>query len=506
MSNVQNILSQFAGLSPAEQQKITKTIGNFNSTMTDFGAAIASAASSAGTLSDRFDVLKDGIQSAIGFSDQQMESLGAGASMMAAYAIQAEEAMISLGGLNKEQVELVKRQKSAAESFNATTGFAGQYNEMIMNAAFANRDLGLSGGEISGVFSNLTTIFTDFTKDGVSPSEGALVEAAMALEAVGISSATSGESFQILRKGFGQTDAEIVRTTLGLENFAEELGVSSDAIFTTFNQQMPVLAMFGNRAEQVFRQSAAAAKATGIEFSKQMSLFDLTDTFESSAKATGKLNALLGGPFLNTVELTMAETPVERMQLLSQAFQDAGVSVESLGRRQIQAFVAATPGIENATDLIKLQKGGFEDLIDTTDAVAKSRSELADEAATRRSFEDNQKIALEVAKGIDGIAQRFDTINRKGFTPLIESAETARDKVGSALEPLLDTLSDKLSALGGELGLEGGNLERISQAAIAAREGTLAQSTGRQGQNVIRLQVFLDGKEMRNAIVAPLDQ
>ena len=209
---------------------------------------------------------------------------------------------------------------------------------------------------------------------------------------------------------------------------------------------------------------------------------------------------------MNTVELTMAETPVERMQLLSQAFQDAGVNVESLGRRQIQAFVAATPGIENATDLIKLQKGGFEDLIDTTDAVAKSRSELADEAATRRSIEDNQRIALEVAKGIDGIAQRFDTINRKGFTPLIESAETARDKVGSALEPILDMLDDKLSALGGALGLEGGNLERVSQAAIAAREGTLAQSTGRQGQNVIRLQVFLDGKEMRNAIVAPLDQ
>ena len=331
MSNVQNILSQFAGLSPAEQQEISKTLGNFGSTMTDFGAAIASAASSAGDLSDKFDVLKDGIQSAIGFSDQQMESLGLGAEMMAAYAIQTNDAMMSLGKLNKEQVELVKRQRSAAESFNAATGFAGEYNEMIMNATFANRDLGLSGGEISSVFSNLTTIFTDFTKDGVSPSEGALVEAAMALEAVGISSATSGESFQILRKGFGQTDAEIVRTTLGLENFAEELGVSSDAIFTTFNQQMPVLAMFGNRAEQVFRQSAAAAKATGIEFSKQMSLFDLTDTFEGSAKATGELNALLGGPFLNTVELTMAETPVERMQLLSQAFQDAGVNVESLG-------------------------------------------------------------------------------------------------------------------------------------------------------------------------------
>ncbi len=506
MSNVQNLLSQYTGLNSAEQQDFLNTLANFGSTVMDFGDAIATAASHTGDLAAKFDVLKNGIQRTIGFSDQQMESFGLGAEMLAFYALQSEAAMKALGKLNKEQVELVKRQKSAAESFNATTGFAGQYNEMIMNAAFANRDLGLSGGQISGVFSNLTTIFTDFTKDGVSPSEGALVEAAMALEAVGISSAISGESFQILRKGFGQTDAEIVRTTLGLENFAEELGVSSDEIFTTFNQQMPVLAMFGNRAEQVFRQSAAAAKATGIEFQKQMSLFDMTDTFTGSAEAAGQLNALLGGPFLNSVELTMAETPVERMQMLSQAFQDAGVSVESLSRRQIQAFVAATPGIDNATDLIKLQKGGFDDLIDATDAAAKSRAEFADEAATRRSFEENRKIALEVAKGIDGIAQRFDTINRKGFTPLIQSAETARDKVGSALEPLLDTLSGKLSALGGALGLEGGNLERVSQEAIAAREGTLAQSTGRQGQNVIRLKVFLDGTEMKKAIVAPLAQ
>jgi hypothetical protein len=71
----------------------------------------------------------------------------------------------------------------------------------------------------------------------------------------------------------------------------------------------------------------------------------------SRLKLLDQLNALLGGPFLNAVELTMAETPVERMQMLSQAFNDAGISVEDLSRRQIQAFVAATPGIENATEL-----------------------------------------------------------------------------------------------------------------------------------------------------------
>ena len=56
-----------------------------------------------------------------------------------------------------------------------------------------------------------------------------------------------------------------------------------------------------------------------------MGIFNLTDTFEQSAGAVGQLNALLGGPFLNAVELTMAETPVERMQMLSQAFDDAGI-------------------------------------------------------------------------------------------------------------------------------------------------------------------------------------
>jgi hypothetical protein len=408
---------------------------------------------------------------------------------------------MSVGGLNEQQANLVLRQREAAESFNRTTGFAGQYNSMIMDAVFSNRDLGLTGEENAAIFAELTTTFTDFNINGVSPTERGLAEAAAVLQAVGIDASVSAKSFQILRKGFGQTDAEIANTTLGLENFAEELGVSSEAIFSTFNEQMPTLAMFGAEAERVFRQSAAAAKATGIEFEKQMGIFNLTDTFEQSAGAVGQLNALLGGPFLNAVELTMAETPVERMQMLSQAFNDAGISVEDMSRRQIQAFVAATPGIENATDLIKLQKGGFDDLLESTDAVAKSRAELADEAATRRSVEQNKEIALEVLKGVDGIAQRFDVINQTGFTPLIQQAETLRGVIKDTLGPSVEVVQRQLEKLATDVGLTQANLNSGREAAIAMRNQELSGvSEGTGGDRTIRLQLMLDGYILKEEV------
>jgi hypothetical protein len=51
---------------------------------------------------------------------------------------------------------------------------------MIMDAVFANRDLGLSAEENAAIFAELTSTFTDFTINGVSSTELGLAEAAMA--------------------------------------------------------------------------------------------------------------------------------------------------------------------------------------------------------------------------------------------------------------------------------------------------------------------------------------
>ena len=505
MAKPQDIIADLVAsgkLSPRDAADILKSLSDVTAGYHKLADGFKRAREEATTLGERVNVLKDSVQNALGVTEEQADTFGVGAVAMAGYAIQTSELIMSLGGLNKQLFDVEKRQRESAEGFNKLTGFSGQYNTMIMDSVFANRDLGLSAEENSAIFANLTSTFTDFSINGLSPTELGLAEAAMALQAVGIDAETSTKSFQILRKGFGQTDTEIVRTTLGLENFAEELGVTSSEIFSTFNEQMPVLAMFGNEAERVFRESAAAAKATGIEFSKQMEMFDLTDTFEGSAQAVGSLNALLGGPFLNAVELTMAETPVERMQMLSDAFNDAGISVDDLSRRQIQAFVAATPGIENATELIKLQKGGFDELLDATDATAKSRAELSQEASRQRSIEENERIVFEVLKGVDGIAQGFDQINAVGFTAAINSAENFRDVVGEKLAPAVGVLKNQIRQMTEDLGVTVEQLNTAREVSTAERNERLGQvTTGTGGQQTIRVQLMLDGEEILDKLL-----
>ena len=328
------------------------------------------------------------------------------------------------------------------------------------------------------------------------------MDAAALLQAVGIDSQTTAKSFQMLRKGFNQTDTEIVRTTLGLENFAEELGVASEEIFSTFNEQIPTLAMFGSEAERVFRQTAAAAKSSGLEFTTMMSMFDLTDTFEGSANAAQSLNALLGGPFLNTVELTMAETPVERMQMLSDAFKDAGVSVDSLSRRQVQAFVEAVPGIENAIDLNKLLTGSFDELIDATDATGKKRAELVSEAERQRPIEENQKIVMETLKGVDGIAQAFDDINRMAFVSAIDSAEKLRVVVADKLGPQLQKVQDGLAKVRANLGIDEEGAAITEAAALASmNERDEAVRVGTGGERTVTINLMLNEEKLQEVIL-----
>ena len=204
----QNLKEILAGLNiPLEEKEKIESLFNRGSAGIDtFAEAIRNAAKAGGTLSERINILKEGIADSLELTDQQAKSFGAGSAALAAYAVQSRGAMEAMNLLNDTQAQFIVKQRESAESFNRTTGFAGQFNTKIMDSVFANRDLGLSAEENAAIFANLTSTFTDFTINGLSPTELGLAEAAMLLQAVGIDASTSAKSFQILRKGFGQTD------------------------------------------------------------------------------------------------------------------------------------------------------------------------------------------------------------------------------------------------------------------------------------------------------------
>lgn len=339
-------------------------------------------------------------------------------------------------------VRLFQNQQQLAASFNKATGAAGKYDLVMQDAIARNLLFSSTGAETEAATRDLFNAFTDFTIGGVTPAEQALVDVAVALEAVAdVSTGRTAKSFQLLRTGLNLSDKELGKSVLGLEAFSEEIGVSADAIFTDFNNAMPTLAMFGSRAEQVFKQTAAAAKATGVEMSTFQSTFDLTDTFEGSANAVGQLNALLGGPFLNSIELTMAETPVERMQLLSQAFQDAGVSVDDMSRRQMQAFMGTGVFGQDATQFAAALRGEFDLLADAADVTGKDMAGLEGKLMTTLTPGEMIDKVTESTLALDGFAQKSYKVNQAAGVQMLESFRAVRSEIAEQLGPLMEKLA-----------------------------------------------------------------
>ena len=157
-------------LSPRDAADILKSLSDVTAGYHKLADGFKRAREEATTLGERVNVLKDSVQNALGVTEEQADTFGVGAVAMAGYAIQTSELIMSLGGLNKQLFDVEKRQRESAEGFNKLTGFSGQYNTMIMDSVFANRDLGLSAEENSAIFANLTSTFTDFSINGLSPT------------------------------------------------------------------------------------------------------------------------------------------------------------------------------------------------------------------------------------------------------------------------------------------------------------------------------------------------
>jgi len=277
-----------------------------------------------------------------------------------------------------------------------------------------------------------------------------------------------------------------------LENFAEELGVSTTKMISDFNATMPTFAMFGSNAERVFRETAAAAKSSGIEISKFTQLMDLTDTFEGSTESAQKLNALLGGPFVDSMALLNAETPTEKMRILQQSIRDAGVSAESFeGNRFLsKAFADAIPGIDNSAELLRLLNGDLDSLQETTGAAGKNIGELTDKLGTVITPAEALERAQMLAFAMDGVGQYISNMNDQLFPSMIDNIESVSTKTSETLKPAFDEIKGYATEMAEAVGLTVENLDKIRAEGVAG----ITERARAQGPETINIQLMLDGE------------
>ena len=129
-----------------------------------------------------------------------------------------------------------------------------------------------------------------------------------------------------------------------ITSFARAIGVGANEALDNLNKRMDILATYGlSRGIQIFKELQLNAKATGVALNDLINVGKRFDTFDSAMEAAGKLNFILEGPFVNSMEMLNA-TEEERIEILRNAMDSSGKTFEDLSRRGREAL-ANTLGV-----------------------------------------------------------------------------------------------------------------------------------------------------------------
>lgn len=219
----------------------------------------------------------------------------------------------------------------------------GASKAMADNIGQAYDQLRIFGVTIAKAAAGTTTMYetmTDFSMASKDQQHN-IVKTGLLLAEVGVDMGTYAGSIQHATKTMGMSAEEGAQMMMDLRVRAMELQMPIDEVVGSITSAGEETALLGRDAPGVFMELARVAKITGLEMNKLVEIAGKFDTFEGAADAAGSLNAMLGGNFVNSMDLMMAEDPVERFMMLRDALDSAGLSFESMGRFQKLAMADA---------------------------------------------------------------------------------------------------------------------------------------------------------------------
>ncbi|MHA2054716.1 MAG: hypothetical protein ACW99F_14085 [Candidatus Hodarchaeales archaeon] len=375
--------------------------------------AIDAVAKSAEILTDTMDVLRgtaealaEPFDKAAKASESFMQSLGASGGFV---------------GFKDLALQLDNLQVSLQQA----TGQGDKFLKMSMGVSGELGNLSITTNEASQAAQSLFSSFRSFTL--LAPqSQRALVKQASAMTRLGISTQTTAQNQEILIKAMGMTSQQAIATNEDLAAFALDIGEAPAKIANDFAAVGPKLAKYGKSGTKVFKQLAAQSKATGVEMGKLLAMTEKFDTFEGAAQSAGQLNAMLGGPLLNSVQLLTA-TESERVDLIRNAVNATGRSFESMNRFEKQA-IAQAAGIGDVADAVRLfgtEQAALDDLEDKVDPSIKAQQDLT------KAMNKGVSIANMFTAAFEKLSEIVSTELKPVFRDIAEFM-TGKEGLGSA--------------------------------------------------------------------------
>jgi len=237
-----------------------------------------------------------------------------------------------------EAYEYMMRSSTAMANFSKATGDAGEMTKDLgaaMNFA--------AGVDIEGVANAGAALAGSWTgmADASGATRSSVIGMTAELERMGQSGSDTGKSLNFMTRGMGMSMPKAQEAMKGLASSAIHLGQTPAQISSNFRAMAGTLALYGGRILDKFTDIAAMAKATGLEMSDIASIGEGFDTFEGAASKVGALNALVGGPMLDSMEmlrLQSEEGPEAVTKAVIESLKAQGKSYETMGYQERKAM------------------------------------------------------------------------------------------------------------------------------------------------------------------------
>lgn len=282
-------------------------------------------------------------------------------------------------------------------SYTATTGRIAE-RSFLFGAGMSRFGVGFK--EMNESMIALYTSMSGFT-DLLPDQQEKLAGTAARMKNLGVEVTTTGKNYDILTKTLRMSADGAIAAQDKIAKHAIAAGIAPKQMLQEFATNMPRLAAYGEQAVDVFIKMEKQAKSLG------MSVQDLNgivgqqfDTFDGAASAAGKLNAILGGNYLNSIEM-MNATESERILIMKKAIDAAHLQADGMNKFQLIAFANAA---------------GIKDLSAAKNLLNKSTSQLTmdmeKEAASQKELQKAQEVSADISKkmqialqGVYGILQ-----------------------------------------------------------------------------------------------------
>ena len=331
----------------------------------------------------------------------------------------------SLVALTNSFFNLIFELDQTQRSFIRATGAGEEYADSIKEVYEETRVLGVDMKEAAASMQALYTTYTDFTMLSKAQRDE-LVTTGATLAEQGVANEDFARSMQLQTKILGESVSSARANSLELADLARIIGVTPQQMGRDFAEAGAGIAKLGTHGVRAFKDLAIVSKSTGLEISKLLAITDKFDTFEGAATQAGKLNAALGGNFVNAMDLMTATDPVERFSMIRDAILDTGLTFDDMSYYQ-RVFYKDALGLNDVSDLALMLSGDMSTLAGATQKTSAEYKTAAEEAKRVQSITEQFKAAM-----VDLIPVASDLLTEfRDYTKTLTEGSPARKELQS---------------------------------------------------------------------------